>query len=75
MSVSGVQPGPGLWQVRNSQGHTLWILGTVSPLPAKLDWRADEVQAVIASAQEVLGPPGWTPADHSAPEQTVLPRR
>ena len=58
--VSGVQPGPGLWQVRNSQGHTLWILGTVSPLPAKLDWRADEVQAVIASAQEVLGPPGWT---------------
>lgn len=58
--VSGVQPGPGMWQVRNSQGHTLWILGTVSPLPAKLDWRADEVQAVIASAQEVLGSPGWT---------------
>ncbi len=56
--VSGVQPGPGMWQVRNSQGHTLWILGTVSPLPAKLDWRADEVQAVIASAQEVLGSPG-----------------
>lgn len=23
----------------------------------------------------LFGPPGWTPADHSAPEQTVLPRR
>lgn len=57
--VSGEQPGPGMWQVRNGQGHTLWILGTVSPLPAKLEWRADEVQAVIASAQEVLGSPGW----------------
>jgi len=57
--VSGEQPGPGMWQVRNSAGHTLWILGTVSPLPAKLEWRADEVQAVIGSAQEVLGSPGW----------------
>lgn len=58
--VSGVQPGPGLWKVTASDGHVLWILGTVSPLPAKLDWRADEVQAVIASAGEVLGAPGWT---------------
>ncbi|MCF7752225.1 TraB/GumN family protein [Bacillus subtilis subsp. subtilis] len=58
--VSGVQPGPGMWKVTGSDGHALWILGTVSPLPAKLDWRADEVQAVIASADEVLGPPGWT---------------
>lgn len=58
--VSGVQPGPGLWKVTGNDGHTLWILGSVSPLPAKLDWRADEVQAVIASAGEVLGPPGWT---------------
>jgi len=57
--VSGEQPGPGMWQVRNSAGHALWILGTVSPLPAKLEWRADEVQAVIGSAQQVLGSPGW----------------
>lgn len=58
--VSGVQPGPGMWQVRNAQGHTLWILGTVSPLPARLDWRADEVEAVIASADAILGSPGWS---------------
>lgn len=58
--VSGVQPGPGMWKVTAGNGHVLWILGTVSPLPAKLEWRADEVQAVIASAGEVLGTPGWT---------------
>jgi hypothetical protein len=57
--VSGVQPGPGLWQVTAPDGHTLWLLGTVSPLPARLDWRADEVKAVIASADAVLGAPGW----------------
>lgn len=57
--VSGVQPGPGMWRVSNAQGNTLWILGTVSPLPARLEWRADEVQAVIASAQQVLQSPGW----------------
>jgi len=58
--VSGVQPGPGMWQVTNAQGHRLWILGTVTPLPKKLEWRADEVTAVIASADAVLGSPGWT---------------
>lgn len=58
--VSGVQPGPGLWQVTAPNGHTLWILGTVTPLPKKIDWRADEVKAVIASADAVLSSPGWT---------------
>lgn len=58
--VSGVQPGPGLWRVTGTDGHALWILGTVSPLPARLEWRADEVEAVIASADAVLGAPGWT---------------
>lgn len=58
--VSGVQPGPGLWQVTAPNGNTLWILGTVTPLPKKIDWRADEVKAVIASADAVLSSPGWT---------------
>ena len=30
--VTGQQAGPGLWQVRNG-ANTLWILGTVWPLP------------------------------------------
>lgn len=58
--VTGAQPGPGLWRVTAPNGNALWILGTVAPLPAKLDWRADEVRAVIASADAVLSSPGWT---------------
>ncbi len=56
--VSGVQPGPGLWKV--SQGdHVMWVLGTVSPLPQHVQWKATEVEAVIAASQQVLGPPGF----------------
>jgi hypothetical protein len=54
--VSGVQPGPGLWKV--SQGdHLMWVLGTVSPLPQHVQWKAGEVEAVIAASQQVLDPP------------------
>ncbi len=55
--VHGVQPGPGLWRV-SKDGHVLWILGTVSPLPNQIDWRADEVRAVIARSGQVLLSPG-----------------
>jgi hypothetical protein len=34
--VTGVQPGPGLWRVSH-EGNVLWILGTVSSLPAKME--------------------------------------
>jgi hypothetical protein len=56
--VTGVQPGPGLWRVRRDDGHTLYILGTQSPLPAGITWRADEVREVLAEAGVALGPPG-----------------
>ena len=55
--VTGVQPGPGMWKVHGPDGHVLWILGTVSPLPGSLEWKSDEVEAVIARAGVVLGPP------------------
>ena len=57
MVVIGVQPGPGMWKVSNAEGHAVWILGTLSPLPRKMQWRSDEVEAVIASAQEVISSP------------------
>jgi hypothetical protein len=55
--VSGVQPGPGLWKVRKGD-HTLWLLGTVSPLPRRMQWESRDVEKVIAQAQEVIDPPG-----------------
>ena len=52
--VKGQQPGPGMWRVSKA-GHTLWILGTLDPLPARMTWRSGEVEATIAASQEVLG--------------------
>ncbi|WP_167284959.1 TraB/GumN family protein [Marilutibacter alkalisoli] len=55
--VSGVLPGPGLWKVSNG-GHVMWVLGTVSPLPRKMEWEAREVGQVMARAQELM----WWPS-------------
>lgn len=51
--VAGEQPGPGLWQVRHGD-HTLWILGTVTPVPARLQWRSKDVERRIAESQVYL---------------------
>lgn len=56
MTVSGVQPGPGLWKV-SRDGHVLWVLGTLAPLPRKMEWRSQEVEQAIAQSQELLLPP------------------
>ncbi len=54
--VTGEQPGPGLWKVTQGD-HVLWVLGTLTPLPRRMDWRSDEVAARIAEADEVLRRP------------------
>ncbi|WP_369038546.1 TraB/GumN family protein [Stenotrophomonas maltophilia] len=60
VQVTGEQPGPGLWTVTGPQGHVLWILGTVSPIPSGVQWRSDEVERTIAGADHVLGDPGFS---------------
>jgi hypothetical protein len=57
--VTGEQPGPGLWLVRNGS-HDLWILGTLNPLPAGMQWQSAQIEQVIANAQEVIRPPRVT---------------
>jgi len=54
--VTGEQPGPGLWKVSKGD-QVLWVLGTLSPLPEKMQWRADEVARRIADSQAVLMAP------------------
>jgi hypothetical protein len=54
--VVGQKPGPGMWKVSKDE-HVLWIFGTYSPLPIKMDWRSHEVEAVIGRSQEYLAPP------------------
>jgi uncharacterized protein YbaP (TraB family) len=54
--VEGQHEGPRLWMVRKGT-HTLWILGTISPLPKKLVWQPDAVREVLKQVQEVV--PAW----------------
>ncbi len=55
--VSGQYTGPGLWKVSKGD-HVLWILGTVSPVPKKMDWYSPQAEAVLAQAQEIIWAPG-----------------
>ena len=53
VTVVGERAGPGLWKVRNGD-NTLYILGTLSPLPKKMEWRSREVENVLTRAKEVI---------------------
>jgi uncharacterized protein YbaP (TraB family) len=55
--VVGQKPGPGLWKV-SKDGHVLWVFGSYSPLPQKMEWRSQQVENVLAQSQEYLAPPG-----------------
>lgn len=54
--VHGRLPGPPLWKVVQGD-HVMWVFGTQSPLPKRMEWRSREVQAALAASQEVLYPP------------------
>lgn len=55
--VSGIQPGPGLWKVSKGE-HELWILGTVAPVPKRMEWHSPKTEAVLRQTQEIIGQPG-----------------
>ena len=57
--VEGVQPGPGLWKV-SRDGHVMWVLGLVAPLPRDMAWRSAEVEQAIAESGAVLQAPMWS---------------
>jgi uncharacterized protein YbaP (TraB family) len=52
----GQRPGPGLWKVSKGD-HVLWVFGTYSPLPEKMEWRSQQVESILAQSQEYLAPP------------------
>jgi uncharacterized protein YbaP (TraB family) len=54
--VEGQHQGPRMWTVHRAD-HTLWILGTVTPLPKKMVWQPDAVREVLQQSQEVV--PAW----------------
>jgi len=54
--IEGRHEGPRMWKVE-SGNHTLWILGTIAPLPKKMVWEPVSVQEVLRHSQEVV--PAW----------------
>lgn len=56
--VSGVLPGPGLWKVSRDDGHVLWVLGSLSPVPRRMQWESLQVERTLARAGQVLLMPG-----------------
>ena len=54
--VEGQHEGPRMWIVHKGD-HTLWILGTIAPLPKKMVWQPVAVQEVLRHTQEVV--PAW----------------
>jgi hypothetical protein len=54
--VTGERPGPGMWRI-SKNGHDLWILATLRPLPKNMTWRSVLVEQRIAGSQSVLSPP------------------
>jgi uncharacterized protein YbaP (TraB family) len=57
ITVTGVQPGPGLWKFHKGD-RVLWILGTLSPLPKNITWVSRDVNAAVAASGVVLQSPG-----------------
>ena len=53
VAVSGVQPGPGLWKI-SKNGHTMLLLGVITPLPQLMQWQSADVDKAISGSQEVL---------------------
>ena len=54
--VSGEQPGPGMWRVSKGD-NVLWIIGTQTPVPQKMTWRAKGLEAIVAQSRQVLREP------------------
>jgi uncharacterized protein YbaP (TraB family) len=53
--VTGDRTGPGLWHVHRGAAQ-MWVLGSLSPLPKGITWRATEVEKVLGSTDRVLVP-------------------
>lgn len=54
--VNGLTAGPGLWQVRKGD-HTLWVFGTVSPIPKGLEWYSPQAERALARSRQIIGAP------------------
>lgn len=54
--VVGQRPGPGMWKISKGD-NVLWVFATYSPLPINMQWRSQQVEAIISRSQLYLSPP------------------
>ncbi|MEJ7805439.1 MAG: TraB/GumN family protein [Telluria sp.] len=54
--VVGQRPGPGLWKISKGD-HVLWVFGSYAPLPVNMQWRSQQVEAILGRSQLYLAPP------------------
>jgi len=54
--ISGRYRGPKLWRI-SKDGHALWVLGTVAPLPKRMVWQTEDIEGLLHHTQEVI--PAW----------------
>jgi hypothetical protein len=52
-SIESISPGPPMWKVSKGD-HSLWIFAILTPLEAGINWRSEQVESVIARAQEYI---------------------
>ncbi|MFL6657818.1 MAG: TraB/GumN family protein [Massilia sp.] len=71
--VVGQRPGPGLWKVTRGD-HVLWIFGTYAPMPKNMEWRSQQVETILTSAQEYLAPPSAQTKIGFFKQLTALPQ-
>jgi uncharacterized protein YbaP (TraB family) len=53
IEVVGERAGPQMWKI-SREGRSLWVLGTLQPLPKRMTWRSQAVEDVLAGSQQVL---------------------
>jgi len=57
--VQGARATPAIWELRKGN-KTLWILGTLYPVPKGVDWDPAPIRIRVAVSQVVLGPMGMS---------------
>jgi uncharacterized protein YbaP (TraB family) len=51
--VTAERTGPGMWHVHRGAA-SVWLLGSISPLPRDITWRSKQVESVLESTSQVL---------------------
>ena len=71
VDVVGKVPSPPIWELRRGD-KTLWIVGTLYPVPKDIDVDRSEIQRRIAQSQVVIGPMGLSVGEEIGAFRTLF---